>query len=100
MQFLSYKSIRIEDERIKVIKNWPELKSVQDISVFIGFANFYQRFNRGFIKIAAPLIFMLKTTKSSDLALKKLETDKFVTDGDKNDNRNTLKKLKNAKSKL
>ena len=39
--FVSSKGIRIEDERIEVVKNWPEPKSIQDIKVFIGDANFY-----------------------------------------------------------
>ena len=45
MRFLEYvvsnQDIRIEDERIKAVKNWLEPKSVQDIQVFIGFATFY-----------------------------------------------------------
>ena len=45
VRFLEYvissQGIWMEDERIKVIKNWPEPKLVQDIQVFIGFANFY-----------------------------------------------------------
>ena len=31
----------MESERIKVIKVWPEPKLVQNIEVFLGFANFY-----------------------------------------------------------
>lgn len=43
------------------MKTWPELKSVQDIQVFICFANFYQRFIKSFNKIAEPLTLMLET---------------------------------------
>ena len=50
----------MEDERIEAVKNWPEPTSVRDIQVFIGFANFYQRFIRGFSRIAAPLTLLLK----------------------------------------
>ena len=46
--FLGYvvlsKGISMEAERIEVIKDWPELKLVRDIQVFLGFANFYWRF--------------------------------------------------------
>ena len=56
----------MEDERIEAVKNWPEPTSVRDIQVFIGFANFYRRFIRGFSKIDAPLTSMLKTTGSSE----------------------------------
>ena len=48
-------------EQIEVVRKWPEPKSVQDIQVFLGFANFYRRFIQGFSRIAAPLISMLKT---------------------------------------
>ena len=45
MRFLGYvvlsQSIQIKDDKIEVVSNWPELKSVQNIQVFIGFANFY-----------------------------------------------------------
>ena len=57
-RFLGYvvsaKGVQIEDERIEAVKFWPEPKSVQDIQVFIRFANFYWRFIQGFSKIAAP----------------------------------------------
>ena len=54
----------MEAKRIEVVKEWPEPKSVRDIQVFLGFANFYRRFIQGFSKIAAPLTSMLKTTVS------------------------------------
>ena len=50
------------EETFNAVKAWPESKSVQDIQVFIGFANFYQRFIQGFNKIAALLTSMLKTS--------------------------------------
>ena len=52
----------MEEERIDAVKAWPEPKSIRDIQVFIGFANFYRRFIQGFSKIAAPLTSMLKTS--------------------------------------
>ena len=68
--FLEYvvlsKKINMEAKRIKVVKDWPEPKSVRNIQVFLGFANFYWRFIQGFSKIAAPLTSMLKTTGSPD----------------------------------
>ncbi len=63
VQFLEFivlaQEIRIEEERIEVVKTWPEPQSVRDIQVFLGFANFYRRFIRNFSKIAAPPISML-----------------------------------------
>ena len=50
----------MEEERIDAVKNWPEPKSVCDIQVFLGFANFYYCFIQGFSKIAALLTSMLR----------------------------------------
>ena len=64
--FLGYvlfsQGIHIEEERINAVKAWPEPKSLRDIQVFIGFANFYRRFIQDFSKIAAPLTSILKTS--------------------------------------
>ena len=68
--FLGYKvlskGINMQAERIEVMKDWPEPKSVYNIQVFLGFANFYRRFIQGFSRIAAPLTSMLKMTGLSD----------------------------------
>ena len=53
----------MEAKRIKVVKDWPEPKSVRNIKVFLGFANFYWQFIQGFNRIAAPLTSMLKITE-------------------------------------
>ena len=55
----------MEDEKIEVVRNWPEPRSVRDIQVFLSFANFYRRFIQGFSKTAGPLISMLITTQSA-----------------------------------
>ena len=63
---ISLKKISMEAKRIKVIKDWPEYKSVCNIQVFLGFANFYQQFIQGFSRITTQLTSMLKTTRSTD----------------------------------
>ena len=82
---MSAQEIKMEDKQIEAVKNWPEPKLVQDIQVFIGFANFYQRFIQGFSKIAAPLTSMLKTTKSSGLAPKVFGVEDEVVGGGRAD---------------
>ena len=52
--------MQMEDEKIEAVRNWPEPKSVRDIQVFLGFANFYWCFIKGFNKIAGPLKLMLE----------------------------------------
>ena len=59
----------MEEEKIDTIKAWPEPKLVQNIQVFIGFANFYWRFIQDFSKIAALLNSMLKTSPQTAGAL-------------------------------
>ena len=99
VRFLEYAvssyDIQMKDERIKVVKNWPEPKSVQDIQVFIGFANFYRRFIWGFSRIAVPLTSMLKTTRSSDLPLGDNDNEAVGGGGDRNLSKS--KRSKNAK---
>lgn len=72
VRFLGYvvsaQGVRMEDERIEAVKTSPKQQSVGDIQVFIGFANFYQRFIQGFIRIAAPVTSMLKTTSPTSLS--------------------------------
>ena len=70
---VSSKGISIEAERIKVVRKWPEPKSIRDTQVFLGFANFYWQFIQGFNKIAALLTSILKTTESSDVSGPEIE---------------------------
>ena len=86
----------MKDKKIEVVKNWPELKSVRDIQIFIGFANFYQWFIWGFNKIVVPLISILKTTKTLDLAQRDNDNKVVENGGDRNLSKS--KKSKNAKS--
>ena len=69
VRFLGYvvsaPKIWMKDEKIEAVGNWHEPKSVRDIQVFFGFANFYQYFIKGFSKIAGPLTSMLKAIKST-----------------------------------
>ena len=93
--------VRIKDEQIKVVKNWPELTSIKDIQVFIGFANFYQRFIQGFSKITALLISVLKingSSKKSALGAFKAG-NKDVVEGDNNKTVVDSSKFKNEKSR-
>lgn len=47
------------------MKPWPEPKSLQDIQVFIGFANFNRRSIQAFSRIAVPLTLILKSSSTS-----------------------------------
>ena len=53
------------DEIIEAVKALLEPKSIRDIQVFLGFANFYRCFIQNFSKIAASLTSMLKTAPTA-----------------------------------
>ncbi len=65
VRFLDYivfhQGIRMEENQIKVVRDWPELQLVRDIQIFLGFVNFYQRFIQGFSRLTTPLTSILKT---------------------------------------
>ena len=56
----------MKDKKIKTVKQWLKPQSVRDIQVFLGFANFYQRFIQEFCQTAALLTLMLKTSESTE----------------------------------
>ena len=110
IRFLGYvvssKGISMEAKKIEVVKKWPEPKSVRDIQVFLGFANFYQQFIQGFNRMAAPLTSMLKTTVPPERStLKRLGVDdgkvhRFDVSGNGMEHAKKLGKLsKSGKSK-
>ena len=91
-------SIKIEEKRIDIVKKWLKPKSVWDIQVFIGFVNFYQRFIKGFSRIVAPLIAMLKIIGSSVISASRVDDNKIVGDRGTIDGSNASRKLTMSKS--
>ncbi len=80
IQFLGFvvsaQEIKMEEERIKAVTDWPEPQSVRDTQVFLGFANFYRKFIQNFSKIVAPLTLMLQTTNNKTLSTQTTENKK------------------------
>lgn len=48
-----------------MVKAWPKPKLICDIKIFFRFTNFYKRFIKGFSKIVALLIIILKISHSA-----------------------------------
>jgi len=52
---ISPQGLRMDEEKIRTIKEWKEPTNVKGIQSFLGFANFYRRFIRDYSKITTPL---------------------------------------------
>ena len=57
------KRIKIEEEKIKEIQNWPTLQEAKDIQKFLELANYYYQFIKDFTIIARPLYDIVKKDK-------------------------------------
>ena len=55
--------IKMEKEKIKEVVEWPTPKSVKEVQKFLGLANFYRRFIKGFATVARPLHDLVKKDK-------------------------------------
>jgi hypothetical protein len=50
---ISTSSIKIDPAKVTTIQEWPILQNVKDVQSFLGFANFYQCFVKGYSNIIA-----------------------------------------------
>ena len=57
---ISPDGISMEPDRVTAITEWPVPKSVQDVQIFLGFANFYRRFIEGYSRITSPISALLR----------------------------------------
>ncbi|KAL1979106.1 hypothetical protein VTN96DRAFT_6844 [Rasamsonia emersonii] len=72
--------IEVDPEKVKVITNWKQPKTVKGVQSFLGFCNFYRRFIRNYSRIAKPLNFLtrqgvpFKWTTKCEEAFQELKT--------------------------
>ena len=57
---IGLEGIKIEEEKVKGVLDWPTSKCVKDMQKFLGLANYYCQFIKGFASIARPLYDMVK----------------------------------------
>ncbi|KAI2663508.1 Transposon Tf2-9 polyprotein [Labeo rohita] len=57
---ISPEGIAMDDSKVYAVRNWPCPSTLKELQRFLGFANFYRRFIRGFSSVAAPLTAMVK----------------------------------------
>jgi len=46
--------------KLKVVSNWPTLKTMKEVQKFLGFCNFYQQFIKNYSALAQPLFNLTK----------------------------------------
>ena len=52
--------VKMDPSKVSAIITWPTPKSIHDIRVFLGLANFYRRFIKRFSRVALPITSLLK----------------------------------------
>ena len=52
--------VAMDKSRVATIEEWPVPKDLKEVQTFLGFANFYRRFIRGYSKIVGPLTSLTK----------------------------------------
>lgn len=82
---ISENGISMSKEKVDCILNWQRPQSLKETQSFIGFANFYRRFIKGFSAIAQPLTSSMKLdakswkwTPEMDVAFQRLK-EAFTT---------------------
>ena len=52
--------IKMDPEKVKTVRDWPTPEKLVDVQSFLGFANFYRRFIKGYSEIVRPLTALTK----------------------------------------
>ena len=67
MEFLGYmasaEGVKVAVVKVDAVSSWPTPTCVREVQGFLGLANFYRRFVKGFVGIAKPLTDLTKKDK-------------------------------------
>ena len=80
VEFLGYivgkNGVTMSKKKVESLLSWKAPRSVKDVQIFIGFANFYRRFIENFSKVCKPITDTLKTKGDKKLWSSGPEQDK------------------------
>jgi hypothetical protein len=62
---ISVDKLRMDLDKVEVIKNWPSPKNIFEVKSFHELASFYQKFIRNFSGISAPMMDAVKKRHNS-----------------------------------
>jgi len=71
---VSSEGIAPDPDKIACIRDWPTLKTPEDVRRFLGFAGYYRKFVKDFAKIAAPLSSLMPAPMKKKRGKKKTES--------------------------
>jgi hypothetical protein len=74
---VSREGIKMDDSKVKAIREWPTPKTVRGVRSFLGLANFYCRCMEGYAQVARPLNDLTK--KNTPFAWKEAQQTAFDT---------------------
>ena len=60
---IGLEEIKMEKEKVKGVLEWPTPKCIKDIQKFLGLANYYRQFIKGFATVTRPLHNLVKKDK-------------------------------------
>ncbi|KAK3560218.1 hypothetical protein QTP86_000765 [Hemibagrus guttatus] len=69
VHFLGYvidsSGIRMDEGKVAAVRDWPIPTTIKELQRFLGFANFYRRFIRGYSSLTSPLTNLLRNKPKS-----------------------------------
>ncbi|CAI7758786.1 unnamed protein product, partial [Closterium sp. NIES-54] len=61
---ISHEKLEVDNSKVAVLKEWKQPSTVKEVLAFLGLANYYRRFVKGFAAVAAPLTDLLRKDSS------------------------------------